>query len=234
MLATGHYARVEQLPDGRYTLKKAVDTTKDQSYVLAWLTQEQLAHTRFPLGGLHKTEAREIAEAHGFCNAHKHDSQDICFVPDGDYAAAVERLTGAHSEPGRFVDTQGKVLGTHRGIIHYTIGQRRGLGISHGERLYVCRIDPERNEVVLGEEKDLYRSEAAVSDVNWISGETPREPVRCAVKIRYRAREQAATVYPEENGRGRIVFDAPQRAVTPGQAAVFYDGDTVLGGGTIE
>ena len=207
VLATGHYARVEQLPDGRYTLKKAVDATKDQSYVLAWLTQEQLAHTRFPLGGLHKTEAREIAEAHGFCNAHKHDSQDICFVPDGDYAAAVERLTGAHSEPGRFVDTQGKVLGTHRGIIHYTIGQRRGLGISHGERLYVCRIDPERNEVVLGEEKDLYRSEAAVSDVNWISGETPREPARCAVKIRYRAREQAATVYPEENGRGRIVFD---------------------------
>ena len=122
VLATGHYARVEQLPDGRYTLKKAVDATKDQSYVLAWLTQEQLAHTRFPLGGLHKTEAREIAEAHGFCNAHKHDSQDICFVPDGDYAAAVERLTGAHSEPGRFVDTQGKVLGTHRGIIHYTIG----------------------------------------------------------------------------------------------------------------
>ena len=177
---------------------------------------------------------RAIAETQRFGNARKRDSQDICFAPDGDYAAAIGRLTGEKSVPGAFVSTDGRVLGEHKGIIHYTVGQRRGLGISHGERLYVCRIDPERNEVVLGEEKDLYRSEAAVSDVNWISGETPREPVRCAVKIRYRAREQAATVYPEENGRGRIVFDAPQCAVTPGQAAVFYDGNTVLGGGTIE
>ena len=232
-IATGHYARID-FADGRYRLKKALDETKDQSYVLYAMTQRELAHTLFPLGAMRKSETRAISETQGFGNARKRDSQDICFAPDGDYAAAIGRLTGEKSVPGAFVSTDGHVLGEHKGIIHYTVGQRRGLGISHGERLYVCRIDPERNEVVLGEEKDLYRSEAAVSDVNWISGETPREPVRCAVKIRYRAREQAATVYPEENGRGRIVFDAPQRAVTPGQAAVFYDGDTVLGGGTIE
>ena len=232
-VATGHYARIEER-DGKFVLKKALDPAKDQSYVLYTMTQEQLAHTLFPLGGYSKPEARKLAEDGGLVNAEKPDSQDICFAPDGDYAAAIERYTGKKPQPGNFVDADGNVLGQHKGIIHYTIGQRRGLGIPHGERLYVCRIDPERNEVVLGEEKDLYRSEAAVSDVNWISGETPREPARCAVKIRYRAREQAATVYPEENGRGRIVFDAPQRAVTPGQAAVFYDGDTVLGGGTIE
>ena len=232
-IATGHYARIEF--DGeKYRLKKALDKSKDQSYVLYMLTQEQLAHTLFPLGAMRKSETRAIAEAQGFGNARKRDSQDICFAPDGDYAAAIGRLTGEKSVPGAFVSTDGRVLGEHKGIIHYTVGQRRGLGISHGERLYVCRIDPERNEVVLGEEKDLYRSEAAVSDVHWIFGETPREPVRCAVKIRYRAREQAATVYPEKYGRGRIVFEAPQRTVTPGQAAVFYDGDTVLGGGTIE
>lgn len=233
-IATGHYVRRERAPDGTYLLRRAADETKDQSYVLYAMTQRELAHTLFPLGAMRKSETRAIAETQGFGNARKRDSQDICFAPDGDYAAAIGRLTGEKSVPGAFVSTDGRVLGEHKGIIHYTVGQRRGLGISHGERLYVCRIDPERNEVVLGEEKDLYRSEAAVSDVNWISGETPREPVRCAVKIRYRAREQAATVYPEENGRGRIVFDAPQCAVTPGQAAVFYDGNTVLGGGTIE
>lgn len=232
-IVTGHYARIARAGE-RYILQKALDETKDQSYVLYAMTQRELAHTLFPLGAMRKSETRAIAETQGFGNARKRDSQDICFAPDGDYAAAIGRLTGEKSVPGAFVSTDGRVLGEHKGIIHYTVGQRRGLGISHGERLYVCRIDPERNEVILGEEKDLYRSEAAVSDVNWISGETPREPVRCAVKIRYRAREQAATVYPEENGRGRIVFDAPQRAVTPGQAAVFYDGDTVLGGGTIE
>ena len=202
-IVTGHYARIACAGE-RYILQKALDETKDQSYVLYAMTQRELAHTIFPLGAMRKSETRAIAEAQGFVNARKKDSQDICFAPDGDYAAAIGRLTGEKSVPGAFVSTDGRVLGEHKGIIHYTVGQRRGLGISHGERLYVCRIDPERNEVVLGEEKDLYRSEAAVSDVNWISGETPREPVRCAVKIRYRAREQAATVYPEENGRGRI------------------------------
>ena len=234
VLATGHYARIEQLPDGRYTLKKAVDTTKDQSYVLAWLTQEQLAHTRFPLGGLHKTEAREIAEAHGFCNAHKHDSQDICFVPDGDYAAAVERLTGAHSEPGRFVDTQGKVLGTHRGIIHYTIGQRRGLGIAAETPLYVCGIDVPRNEVVLGRNDDLFSTELDASGCNWISGDVPDVPLHVTARIRYRQPEQPCTVTATGPDTVHVSFAAPQRAITRGQAVVFYDGDTVLGGGTID
>ncbi len=215
VLATGHYARVEQLPDGRYTLKKAVDATKDQSYVLAWLTQEQLAHTRFPLGGLHKTEAREIAEAHGFCNAHKHDSQDICFVPDGDYAAAVERLTGAHSEPGRFVDTQGKVLGTHRGIIHYT-------------------IDVPRNEVVLGRNDDLFSTELDASGCNWISGDVPDVPLHVTARIRYRQPEQPCTVTATGPDTVHVSFETPQRAITRGQAVVFYGGDTVLGGGTID
>ena len=213
VLATGHYARVEQLPDGRYTLKKAVDATKDQSYVLAWLTQEQLAHTRFPLGGLHKTEAREIAEAHGFCNAHKHDSQDICFVPDGDYAAAVERLTGAHSEPGRFVDTQGKVLGTHRGIIHYTIGQRRGLGIAAETPLYVCGIDVPRNEVVLGRNDDLFSTELDASGCNWISGDVPDVPLHVTAR-----RSSHAPSRPR--GRTRCTcrlrpHSAPSRAARP-------------------
>ena len=234
VLATGHYARVEQLPDGRYTLKKAVDATKDQSYVLAWLTQEQLAHTRFPLGGLHKTEAREIAEAHGFCNAHKHDSQDICFVPDGDYAAAVERLTGAHSEPGRFVDTQGKVLGTHRGIIHYTIGQRRGLGIAAETPLYVCGIDVPRNEVVLGRNDDLFSTELDASGCNWISGDVPDAPLHVTARIRYRQPEQPCTVTATGPDTVYVSFETPQRAITRGQAVVFYDGDTVLGGGTID
>ena len=234
VLATGHYARIEQLPDGRYTLKKAVDASKDQSYVLAWLTQEQLTHTRFPLGGLHKTEAREIAEAHGFCNAHKHDSQDICFVPDGDYAAAVERLTGTHSEPGRFVDTQGKVLGTHRGIIHYTIGQRRGLGIAAEAPLYVCGIDVLNNEVVLGRNADLFSTELDASGCNWISGDVPQQPLRVTARIRYRQPEQPCTVTATGPDTVHVSFETPQRAITRGQAVVFYDGDTVLGGGTID
>ena len=166
VLATGHYARVEQLPDGRYTLKKAVDATKDQSYVLAWLTQEQLAHTRFPLGGLHKTEAREIAEAHGFCNAHKHDSQDICFVPDGDYAGFIERYTGKTSRTGAFLNTAGEPIGTHRGVIHYTIGQRKGLGISAPHPLYVCGICPEQNTVTLGGAVGRTTKDGTVSETN--------------------------------------------------------------------
>ena len=234
-VVTGHYAQIVQdETTGRYLLKKAVDASKDQSYVLAWLTQEQLAHTRFPLGGLHKTEAREIAEAHGFCNAHKHDSQDICFVPDGDYAAAVERLTGAHSEPGRFVDTQGKVLGTHRGIIHYTIGQRRGLGIAAEAPLYVCGIDVPNNEVVLGRNADLFSTELDASGCNWISGDVPDAPLRVTARIRYRQPEQPCTVTATGPDTVHVSFETPQRAITRGQAVVFYDGDTVLGGGTID
>ena len=231
-IVTGHYARVERAGE-RYILRKALDGTKDQSYVLYAMTQRQLSRTLFPLGGMRKSETRAVAEAQGFLNARKKDSQDICFAPDGDYAAAIERMTGEAGRPGAFVSTDGRVLGEHRGIIHYTVGQRRGLGIPHPESLYVCRIDPDRNEVVLGAERELYRRETEIADVNWITGETPAAPVRCAVKIRYRAAEKSAVVYPEGD-RARVVFDEPQRAITPGQAAVFYDGDTVLGGGTIE
>ena len=233
-VVTGHYARVEQdEATGRFLLKKGLDEGKDQSYVLYNLTQEQLAHIRLPLGGLHKTEVREIAEQHKFVNARKHDSQDICFVPDGDYAAAVERLTGAHSAPGRFVDTQGKVLGTHRGIIHYTVGQRRGLRMPSDGKIYVVRILPEQNAVVVGPDSALYTNECFVANMHWISGEAPAFPYRCSAKTRYRQPERPCTVYPAGQTGVRLVFDEPLRAITPGQSAVLYDGDTVLGGGII-
>lgn len=233
VLATGHYARIEQLPDGRYTLRKAVDASKDQSYVLAWLTQEQLAHTRFPLGGLHKTEAREIAEAHGFCNAHKHDSQDICFVPDGDYVTFLQRQ-GLTLTPGDFLDEAGRVLGRHRGLPCYTIGQGKGLGVAVGRHVYVLEKDQVHNAIVLGDDAALYASSLLASHVNWISGQIPAAPVRCAAKTRYSQVETPCTAYPLPDGGLRVVFDQPQRAITAGQAVVLYDGDEVLGGGTIE
>ena len=232
VLATGHYARIEQLPDGRYPLKKAVDTTKDQSYVLAWLTQEQLAHTRFPLGGLHKTEAREIAEAHGFCNAHKHDSQDICFVPDGDYARFMEQFTGKHYPAGDFLNQSGKVVGTHSGAVRYTLGQRKGLGLALGAPVYVCGKDMQANTVTVGPESELFDRIVYAEDVNWIAIPALTGPLRVTARTRYHQAEQQATVYPAENGF-RLEFDQPQRAPTPGQAAVLYQGDVVLGGGTI-
>ena len=231
-VVTGHYARIEER-DGRYVLKKAIDATKDQSYVLYAMTQEQLAHTRFPLGNLCKTRVRALAEQNGFVNADKPDSQDICFVPNGDYAHIIELQTGCKAAAGNFVDRCGNVLGTHRGVIHYTIGQRKGLGIAAGEPLYVCRICPQSNTVVLGRNEDLFSTEADASDFNWISGESPKQAIRCKVKIRYRQAEQWATVTPCDEHDVHISFDDPQRAVTPGQAAVLYDGDIVLGGGTI-
>ena len=231
-IATGHYARIEYR-DGKYLLKKALDETKDQSYVLYAMTQRQLAHTLFPLGGLRKTKTREIAEEGSFINAAKPDSQDICFVPDGDYARVIELSTGRKAEAGDFVDTSGRVLGRHGGIIRYTVGQHRGLGVSLGAKKYVCRICPENNTVVLGDEKDLYSMETVTEDFNWISGEVPEGPVRCTVRTRYRQREQSAAAEPLDAEHVRIIFDEPQRAVTPGQAAVLYDGDVVLGGGVI-
>ena len=231
-IATGHYARIEF--DGeKYLLKKARDESKDQSYVLYMLTQEQLAHTLFPLGELIKSETRAIAEASKLTNAQKPDSQDICFVPDGDYAAAIERLTGKTSAPGNFIDTDGNVLGTHRGITHYTIGQHRGLGLALPERRYVCKIDAGSGTVTLGSGTELYSREVLVRDFNWISGEAPSGPIRCSAKIRYRQPEQAANVEPLSENEALIRFDTPQRAVTPGQSAVLYDDDTVLGGGII-
>lgn len=231
-VVTGHYARIEER-DGRYVLKKAIDSTKDQSYVLYAMTQDQLSHTRFPLGDLCKTHVRTLAEQNGFVNADKPDSQDICFVPNGDYAHIIELQTGCKAAAGNFVDRCGNVLGTHRGVIHYTIGQRKGLGIAAGEPLYVCRICPQSNTVVLGRNEDLFSTEADAADFNWISGESLKQAIRCKVKIRYRQAEQWATVTPCGEHDVHISFDDPQRAVTPGQAAVLYDGDIVLGGGTI-
>lgn len=232
-IVTGHYARIEE-QDGKFVLKKALDETKDQSYVLYSMTQELLAHTIFPLGSMRKTEVRAIAEESGFVNADKPDSQDICFVPNGDYVGVIELNTGKKPNFGNFVDKQGNVLGRHKGVIHYTIGQRKGLGISHAEPLYVCGICPASDIVVLGRNDDLFRREADVSDFNWISGEIPQSEFRCKAKIRYRQKEQWANVIPTGADTVHVTFDEPQRAITPGQAAVLYDGDTVLGGGTIQ
>ena len=232
-IATGHYARVCREGD-RYSLKKALDPSKDQSYVLYSLTQEQLARTLFPLGELTKQQTRELAAAHDFLNAKKPDSQDICFVPDGDYAAFIERTTGLIFPEGDFVSPDGKVLGRHKGIIHYTVGQRRGLGVSAKEPLYVAAIDPERNTVTLTGESGFQIDTVYADRVNIISGEPITSPIRAKVKLRYRQPERPATVRMEGD-RLRISFDETQRAPAPGQAAVLYseDGQTVLGGGTI-
>lgn len=231
-VVTGHYVRIEEKA-GVFYLKKALDDTKDQSYVLYSMTQEQLAHTRFPLGAMKKSEVRELAEANSFINASKPDSQDICFVPDGDYGAFLERYTGRLYEPGPFVDNEGHVLGTHKGTVRYTIGQRKGLGVAAGRPLYVSEIDVKGNTVTLSDEDRLFSDTLVAADFNWISGVAPTSEIRCRAKIRYRHREQPATAYPLEDGSVRVVFDEPQRAVTPGQAVVLYDGDIVLGGGEI-
>ena len=231
-VATGHYARIEQ-ENGRWLLKKAVDDSKDQSYVLYFLNQHQLAHLRFPLGTLHKTEAREIAEKHGLVNARKRDSQDICFVPDGDYARVIELRTGQKAKPGPFVDREGHVLGEHAGIIHYTIGQRKGLGLGIEHPYYVCEKRPEDNTVVLGPNEALFTTELDAGDFNWIAYDTPPAVLHVKAKIRYRQQEQPATVTQNADGTVHISFDEPQRAIARGQAVVLYDGDTVVGGGTI-
>ena len=232
-VVTGHYARIEE-QDGKFLLKKAIDEKKDQSYVLYSLTQEQLAHTLFPLGGMTKPQIREMAEEQGLINARKHDSQDICFVPDGDYAKFIEQYTGRKSIPGDFVDTEGNILGKHKGIIHYTLGQRRGLGIPAASRLYVCDISPKTNQVVLGNNEDLFHSELTATKVNLISCESLKEPMRLKAKIRYRHPEQEAVAWQTEDGVLHVRFDKPQRAITRGQAVVLYDGDIVVGGGVIE
>lgn len=231
-VVTGHYARIRKTDTG-YVLMKALDPNKDQSYVLYSMNQEQLAHTLFPLGELNKDQTREIAEKNGFINANKPDSQDICFVPDGDYVSAIKRFTGKEYSEGPFKNKDGEILGTHKGIPAYTIGQRKGLGISSTEPYYVCDICPSSNEVILGRNEDLFSNEALVEDINWIVQPKPGDEIKCKAKVRYRHREQPATVYVLEDNRCRLVFDEPQRAITKGQAAVFYDGDVVLGGGTI-
>ncbi len=233
-VVTGHYARIEKdIASGRYLLKKALDQNKDQSYVLYSLTQEQLSHAIFPLGELTKPEVRNIAESRGFVNYAKHDSQDICFVQNGDYADFIMRRTGKVYPEGNFIDKDGNVLGRHNGIIRYTVGQRKGLGVAFGEPMYVCAVDPINNTVTLGKECELYSKTLRVNDVNLISISEIKEPMRLKVKIRYRQSEQWATVTQVREDMLEIEFDDPQRAVTKGQAAVLYDGDVVVGGGRI-
>lgn len=233
-VVTGHYARISYDEGrGRYLLKKGIDENKDQSYVLYSLTQEQLSHTLFPLGEYRKTEIREIAEAQGFVNAHKSDSQDICFVPDGDYAGFIERYTGRAFPKGNFVLADGTVIGGHRGMIRYTIGQRKGLGLSLPAPLYVCGKDMEKNEVLLGTNEMLFTTAFTAADMNWIAIPELTEPLRCKAKIRYKQKEAEAVVSPLPDGQVQVVFDESQRGITNGQAVVLYDGDVVIGGGTI-
>lgn len=234
-IATGHYAVVERdAASGRWLLRRGADLKKDQSYVLWTLTQEQLSRTLLPLGSLSKEEAREIAEAQGFSNAHKKESQDICFVPDGDYAAFIRETTGRADAPGKFIDESGRVIGGHKGLIHYTIGQRRGLGLSLREPLYVRAKDAASNTVTLCPESGLYSKTLTASRANLIAVGKLDRPTRLRAKIRYRAAEQPATVEQLAEDKLRIEFDEPQRAVTPGQSVVLYDGNYVVGGGVID
>ncbi len=233
-IATGHYVRrFYDESTGRYCLKKGRDISKDQSYVLYGMTQEQLRKTLFPVGELTKTETRALAERYELINAAKPDSQDICFVPDGDYARFIESTTGQHFPKGNFIDKEGNVLGQHNGMIRYTIGQRKGLGIALGKPAYVIAKDPAANTVVLGSNEDLFSTTVTAEDLNWVSIAEPTRPLRVSAKIRYSHQEQPGTLYPPENGSLLFVFDQPQRAITAGQAIVFYDGDILLGGGMI-
>ena len=231
-LATGHYARIEKA-GGRCLLKKAADEAKDQSYVLYGLTQEQLEHILFPLGGLHKSEARAIAEEQGFVVAHKRESQDICFVRDGDYAGFIERYTGKMYESGDFMDLEGHPLGRHRGLIRYTVGQRKGLGLALKRPMYVRSKNLAGNTVTLCEDAGLFAKSLEAVDFNWIAGDRAERPLRVEAKIRYRQAGQRATAEQVSPDTVRVEFDEPQRAIAPGQAVVLYDGDTVIGGGTI-
>lgn len=232
-IATGHYATVKRDENGRFLLCRAADRSKDQTYVLYSMTQAQLSRTLFPLGELTKSRVREIASENGFVNASKPDSQDICFVPDGDYASFIERFTGKASKHGSFVDENGNILGEHSGIIRYTVGQRKGLGIALGKPAFVTEKRPFSNEVVLGSNESLFKKTVTVDALNFIPFDSLNGEMRVTAKLRYRHEEQPAVIYPAENGRVIIEFDEPQRAPSPGQAAVFYDGDTVVGGGTI-
>jgi tRNA-specific 2-thiouridylase len=239
-VATGHYARVVYDEGAqRHRLLRGRDARKDQTYFLWELTQEQLARSLFPLGEMSKDEVREVARRHGLYVAEKRESQEICFVPDGDYAGFIDRYLEAEGRAdetparGEIVDTQGRTLGEHEGVHRYTVGQRRGLGGSRPLPLYVVRVEPEENRVVVGGGEELLSFEFTAAGVNWVAFDEPLEPVRADVRIRYRHQESPATITPLEGGRVRVRFDEPQRAVTPGQATVFYRGEEVVGGGWI-
>ncbi len=232
-IATGHYVRRGyDETTGRYYLKKGIDPAKDQSYVLYGMTQEQLSKTLFPIGELTKEHTREIAQQYQLINASKPDSQDICFVPDGDYAKFIEGYTGRTFPKGNFIDTNGTILGQHNGIIRYTVGQRKGLGIALGKPAYVVSKNIENNTVTLGTNDDLFSNTAYANDVNWVSVAAPTDPIRVTARVRYNQREQPATLYPLENSNIKVVFDKPQRAITYGQAIVCYSEELLLCGGT--
>ncbi|MDR2346369.1 MAG: tRNA 2-thiouridine(34) synthase MnmA [Planctomycetaceae bacterium] len=233
-IATGHYARIEYDPaTGRYLLKKGLDVSKDQSYVLYMMTQFQLSRTFFPIGELNKSEVRDIAQKYNLVTADKNDSQDICFVPDGDYASFIERYIGKESECGDFIDKNGKKLGRHRGIIRYTIGQRKGLGIAGAAPYYVCAKNAKDNSVILGDDCDLYSEYVEAADINLISCERIETPSKIKAKIRYRQNEISGTVEQIEDNKLRVKFDSKQKSAAIGQALVIYDGETIVGGGTI-
>ena len=233
-LATGHYARIAREDDGRYRLYRGADNSKDQTYFLFSLTQEQLARASFPVGHLDKDTVREHARRLNLHVTSKPDSQEICFVPDGDYAAFVERKAPEATQPGTIINAEGRVLGTHAGVHRFTIGQRKGLGLSTTEPLYVLEIKPGSAQVVVGSRDSLGRTQLTASKVNWVSGQAPSDWRRVSAQIRHRHAAAPARVRRTDEGRAELEFDTPQTAITPGQAVVFYDGDEVLGGGWID
>jgi len=233
-IATGHYARIAPDTNGRYLLKTGLDATKDQSYVLYAMTQYQLAHTLLPLGELTKDEVRKIATEQGFINAKKRDSQDICFAPDGDYAGFIARHMATASQAGNFINQKGETLGQHKGIIHYTIGQRKGLGISAPHPLFVLSLNIKDNTITLGPSEALFSTTLEAQDINLIPVDKLDHKLRVQAKIRYSHKAQPATLWQTAEDTLHIEFDTPQRAITPGQAVVIYDNDIVIGGGTIK
>jgi tRNA-specific 2-thiouridylase len=233
-LATGHYARVRRTEDGTHQLLKGIDPAKDQSYVLHRLGQEQLAHALFPLGDYVKSEVREMAQAHGLSIFNRADSQDLCFLGNGDYREFLSRHVPQAPRPGPIIDMAGRTLGEHRGLPYYTIGQRKGLGVAAPQALYVLALDPARNTVIVGSAEELGRRELTATDVTYVSGRPPANPLRVTAKIRYKARETLATLTPQPGNRAHVCFDLPVRDITPGQGVVLYQGDVVLGGGIIE
>jgi len=234
-VATGHYARIQYEENlKRYVIRKSAAPDKDQTYVLYNLTQEQLRHILMPLGDYNKSQVREIARELDLRTANKPESQEICFVEDNDYGRFISERKGSEIKSGYFVDTQGRRLGTHKGIVHYTVGQRKGLGIAFGKPMYVVEIIPDKNLVVLGDEKEVFSKELIASQMNYIAFEKLEGAINVKAKIRYSAKEAEATVTPIDNERVRVVFREAQRAITPGQAVVFYQEDILVGGGTIE
>lgn len=233
-IVTGHYARIRQdSASGRYLLYKAPDSAKDQSYFLACLSQYQLSHSKFPLGELTKEQVRQIALEQGFVTAKKKDSQDICFIPDGDYFSFMKRYTGKEYPQGDYLDVNGKVVGRHQNAVSYTLGQRKGLGIALGAPVYVCVKNMADNTVTVGPEEHLFATTLLAKDLNFFPFAQLSAPIKVTAKARYRHAPESATVYPQADDTVRVVFDAPQRAITPGQAVVFYDDDMVVGSGTI-